>query len=186
MPKLKLLSWKWLTLNLWWCILIGLILPRTPNWGLPIVIILAISMIIALSIILFEQTWQVIRGAISKTLKVDSMYLPLPLITSTIVSVSLVKLFSKNLPSNVIEFILLAIFSIWGWLEITSRTGIKLQPSFCTFHSIVIILSVSIVGIAVGQFIHLSLNGQTLGTLFFLFITGFIVTRIPDGSIPNV
>ena len=182
--KLRRSSWKWLILNLWWCILIGLILPRTPSWGLPIAIVLAILMIIVLSILLFEQTRQVIRGAISKFFKMDSISLALPLTASTFVSVilanRLAKLLSKNLPTNVLEFTLLAISFIWGWLEIAPRTGIKLQSSFSTFHSIVIILSLSIVGIATGCFIHLNLNGQTLGTLFFLFIGGFLLICIPD------
>lgn len=180
MSKLGRSSWKWLILNLWWCILIGLILPRTPSWGFSIAIVLAISMIIVLSILLFKQTRQAIKGTTSKGFKMDTTSLALPFTTSAVVSVSLSKLLSKNLPTNVLEFTLLAISSIWGWLEIASRTGIKLQSSFCTFHSIVFILNVSIVGIAIGWFIHLSLNGQTLGTLLFLFIGGFIVANIPD------
>ncbi len=184
MSKLGTSSCKWLILNLWWCILIGLIIPRIPSWGLPIVIILAISMIIVLSILLFKQTRQAIRGAISKIFKMDSMPLtpPLTMITGLFASLclSFAQFFSKNLPTNVLGFTLLVISSIWGWLEIASRTGIKLQSSFSTFHSIVIILDVSIVGIAIGWFIHLNLNGQILGALFFVFIGGFIVACIPD------
>ncbi|MDJ0615474.1 MAG: hypothetical protein QNJ63_01805 [Calothrix sp. MO_192.B10] len=163
MPKLKLSSWRWLILTLWWCILIGLIVPQTPSWGLPIVIALAMLMVILLSVLLFKQTQQTIRRAIDKIykiLKINSMSSNMP---STIITVSCVSSvvvpLSRNIPSNILEFTLLAVSSVWGWLEIATRTGIKLQPSFSTFHSIVFILGLSIVGIAIGSSIHLSLNG---------------------------
>ena len=185
MSKLGRLNCQLLIFNLWWCILIGLIIPQTPSWGLPIVIVLAISMIIVLSILLFKQTRQAIRGAISKIFKMDSMPLtsPLTMITGVFASlcVSLALFFSKNLPTNILEFTLLVISSIWGWLEIASRTGIKLQSSFSTFHSIVIILNVSLVGIAIGWLIYVNLNDQILGALFFVFIGSLIVDYcIPD------
>jgi hypothetical protein len=179
--KLNISSFKWLTLTLWWCTLLGLILPKTPSWGQPVAIALALLTISLLVLLLTERSRQGISTILGKTPNIDALLIGVPILSATIVFIGIVRFFSRKLPSNVLQFSLLAIIFTWVWLEIAVRTGKKLQlRSISELKSIIIVLLVSVTGILSGWSIYSSLDGQIFEWFISVLIGGLIVACIPD------
>ena len=175
--------WKWLTLTLWWSALLGLMLPRTPSQAWPTALGLILSMLVLLSVLLLKQTRQTIKETVQKLTKTDSTPVALPLVSLSAFAVATLKVFSKDIPKELMQFTLLTVVFVWGWLEITLRTAIYLRRSFSYFHSLALVIGVSLIGITIGWMTHLSLHGNTLSPLLILLISGGIFAGIPFPSL---
>jgi uncharacterized membrane protein len=180
--KLNSSSYKWIALNLSWSMILGLILPRTPSWGLSVVVGLVVLMIPLLYLLLFERSQLAIKKFFQKASGENTWLIALPTISIVVIFTNIIRALGKKLPTNILEYTLLTVALTWGWFEIAVRSGKhwQAQLSFNSFQATALVISLSVIGIVIGWSIHLSLDGQVLGWLIVLLIASIVAACIPN------
>lgn len=157
----------WISLNITWSISIGILLPRMPFWGIPVLMIV-IGLLLSLIWVQLVQLAQ--KKELTWFKKPDGKaWIPGILGVVILVRAFAYKL-SAFLPDVFYEFILLSIFFGWGWYEIILRTSKKLLRYYVPTSALFRGVGFSLVGICLGSLIHFSMEGKTFLPLVVSFL----------------
>ena len=171
----KAALWGYISVDVAWSIIIGLLLPRTPAWGTAIsaLVAMALTSLILHQLLRLTQSARPMRDKDTPS----SAWIPGVLGAAAFIRV-IVRMLSSQVSEAFYEFLILSALCGFFWYAITLTTCIEFfrfskNPSYSLLLGIVF----SAVGIATGYFIHAVLSGSTLLPLCISFLYSFLVSK---------
>ncbi len=168
--RIKMRTIAWVILTLLWSVTTGLFLPRTPSFGI-VVLLIAVPVVLH---VLSSSLKRLTKGTgdtsterqnpNSNNAKVPTwMYFAVP------IGLSLKNVAQAFLPESFLGFVTLSVFLGWPLFEINLRTGVCFHRSLRQSRALLAALATSCIGIAGGICIY-SFRQEQVMSLFFLLL----------------
>jgi hypothetical protein len=164
-----------LTLNLLWSIIVGLFIPRTPAFGLMILIFL-IPGLIYLNFWIFRRKGR--ENPAKSEQASNRKKVPLWVYYGSTIAVSTTHIMRKTLPESFLGFLVLTVLLGWPWFEIILDTSNTYRCFLNPGKAFTLALCTSSLGLVVGLSVYAVRHTQVMSLFFVLLISSIFLTIV--------
>ncbi|MEL7332884.1 MAG: hypothetical protein AAFN12_11580 [Cyanobacteria bacterium J06560_2] len=173
----KLHTLSWLILNLGWSTLIGLLLPRTPSFGRPILAATIPFMLYGIFVISERNTTEFTQaGKVEPTTDSEERQKHVPpwVYGSVTLGLTLKNIIQAVVNESLIKFLSLGVLLGWAWFEITWRNAAYFHSFLGRKRSFPATLGISTTGLAIGLVIYSIRREQVFSLFLTLIVTSLL------------